>query len=135
MPLDYVIDRNLRLVTATPRGSLTLEEMLGYQREVWSQPDLCGYDEMIVMDEVTDVDSATMGQLKRLASVASTMDLMTGPARMAIVAAQDLHYGLGRMYAVIREDTPLSRKTISVFRTRGDALRWLGKGDGRGMGQ
>ena len=44
MPITYDIDREQRLVLATPRGVLTDAEIFGYQQEVWSQPEVNGYN-------------------------------------------------------------------------------------------
>jgi hypothetical protein len=49
MPLAHRIDHRLRLVLAWASGTLTDEEVFAYQKEVWSRPDVAGYDELVDM--------------------------------------------------------------------------------------
>jgi hypothetical protein len=44
MPLAHRCDHRLRLVLAWASGTLTDEEVFAYQKEVWSRPDVAGYD-------------------------------------------------------------------------------------------
>ena len=48
----------------------------------------------------------------------------TGPSKSAIVALQDLTYGLSRMYEVHRE---LEHQDTRAFRTKEEAILWLQK--------
>jgi len=45
-----------------------------------------------------------------------------GNAKLAIVASDDLHFGLSRMYESMSDDMP---QDIHVFRTVADAEQWL----------
>ena len=45
MPIDYQIVHERRLVMAQGRGTLTDRDVFGYQRDVWSLPEVPGYDE------------------------------------------------------------------------------------------
>ena len=47
------------------------------------------------------------------------------PSKFAIVAPQDLYFGLGRMYESLRESAPHSSRRIAAFRSRAEAERWL----------
>ena len=126
MPLTYRIDHDRRLITVTPRGALLLADMIEYQREVWTRPDLVGYDELIDMNEVAEIEANLPDRMRQLAALSAAMDPVTGPSRMAIVAVQDYHYGLGRMYKALREDSLKSTKAIGIFRTYEAATQWLG---------
>jgi hypothetical protein len=133
MAVEHAVDHEARLVTATLRGALRLEDLLKYQLEVWSRPEFAGYDELVDMNGVTEVEADTTDNVMQLAAVSSSMDAVTGPSRLAIVAEHDYHFGLGRMYQVFREDSPGSTRAIGVFRTREEALRWL-RSPGRAPG-
>ena len=52
MPLAYGIDPQRRLVVNVGNGTLEDAHVIEYQREVWSLPELAGYDELIDMTEV-----------------------------------------------------------------------------------
>ncbi len=44
MPIEFTIDHARRLVTAIARGTLTGQEVFGYQRDAWSRPEVQGYN-------------------------------------------------------------------------------------------
>ena len=54
------------------------------------------------------------------------MDARAPLSRFAIVAPRDFEFGLGRMYEAHREQDSRSTKRVGVFRTREEALAWLG---------
>ena len=55
MPIVHRIDHERRLVVAEGRGIVTDQDVFGYQRDVWSRPEVAGYDELVDMSEVEDI--------------------------------------------------------------------------------
>jgi hypothetical protein len=125
MPVTYDIDHEKRLVAASPHGLLTDAEIFGYQKEVWSRADTRGYDELIDMGGVTQVEFISTERVSKLADLSGIMDSPAIPSKLAIVATSDLHFGLGRMYQSHREMAVAGTKTVRVFRVRAEALKWL----------
>ncbi len=125
MPITYRIDHERRLVDTTVVGVLTSPEIFAYQREVWSRPEVAGYDELVDMGDATLDEFVSHELVSWLAELSASMDTPS-PSRFAIVASEDLHFGLGRMYERMREMKPGSTKAVGVFRTRPEALEWLG---------
>jgi len=125
MPLKYSIDHNLRRVIAEGHGTVTSEEVFRYQREVWSRSDVTGYDELIDMSDVREVNEASSERARALAELSAKTDAPGGAAKLAIVAPQNLMFGLARMYQAYRELNPMSTKRMAVFRDRPAALGWL----------
>jgi len=126
MPLRSHIDHDRRVVFVYAEGLLTDTEMLNYQRNVWSAPAVTGYDELIDMTTVTDVEPYSPDGIKQLATGAARTDSQTLSQRLAIVAPHDLAFGLARMYQAYREASPAATKQVVVFRDRAAALQWLG---------
>jgi hypothetical protein len=52
MPIDYHIDHAHRLVVARGRGIFSTSDVMTYQLEVWSQPEVAGFDELVDMSGV-----------------------------------------------------------------------------------
>jgi hypothetical protein len=129
MPISYDIDRDQRLVIATPHGVLTDAEVFGYQQEVWSRPETNGYDELIDMTGVSRIEFISPDRVTELANLSAGMDAPASPSKLAIIATADLHFGLGRMYQARREIARQSTKVVRVFRSRQEALQWLGVTD------
>src|SRR5262249_61190495 len=98
IPLEHRIDHRLRVVLTRATGTLTDDEVFAYQRDVWSQPDVAGYDELIDMTHVERVAVPSPERVVRLASVSAGMDLPEPTTRLAIVAPRDFEFGLGRLY-------------------------------------
>ena len=126
MPISYRIDRDARRVIATASGILSDEDVFGYQRDAWSRADVAGFDEIVDMTGVNNVELPvpSSDRMRALAAESADMDAPQ-PSRFAIVAPGDLAYGLGRMYAVYRETNGGSTKTVRVFRTMDEAVAWL----------
>ena len=125
MPIEYQIDHDRRRVMAKARGLLTDEEVFGYQREVWARPDVAGYDELIDMSAVESIFPSSPDRIKHLATVSAAMDVKYRASRLAIVASDDLAFGLGRMYEAYRSLNAMSTKKVEVLRSMESALKWL----------
>ena len=128
MPISYAIDHERRLITATLSGILTEEEIFGYQREAWSRPETRGYNELIDMSAVTEVERASADRMVALAELSSSMD-PPASSKLAIVATTNSHFGLGRMYQAYRENARNSTKVIRVFHSSQEAMGWLAAGE------
>ncbi|HEX6791385.1 MAG TPA: hypothetical protein VF247_08765 [Candidatus Krumholzibacteria bacterium] len=128
MPITYQIDHDRRLVHARVTGTLTKEEAFGYQRGVWSDPQVRGYNQLIdasAMDKV-DIPFPSADAMRELASLAASMDDPGVRTRFAIVATSAFAYGLARMYATYRALDPRSTRAVNVFRSVDEATEWLG---------
>jgi len=126
MPLDYEIDHERRLVRVTASGVITPDVLFGYQKAVWSDAAVAGFDELVDMSGVERVEAPSPSNVSALAGYSAKMDADAKPTKLAIVASGDLLFGLGRMYQAYREMKPGSSKEVAVFRTLPDALAWLG---------
>ena len=126
MPIEYWIDHERRLVMAKGHGTLTHEDVLGYQRDVWSNPALAGYDELMDMSHVEHIALSSTERVRELARLSARMDDRSSASRFAIVAPTDLAFGLGRMYETYRNLDDRSTKQVGVFRSLDAALAFLG---------
>ena len=128
MPIRYTIDDGRRLVVARGEGVFTEQEVFDYQNEVWSRPEVAGYDELIDMTAVTEIrmPSPTRGRLKQLAWLSARMDHAGATSKSAIVAPGNLAFGLGRMYEAYRNMERDGNKRVEVFRSEEGALKFLG---------
>jgi hypothetical protein len=125
MPIEYQIDHVRRVVFAKGVGALASEDLFAYQRQVWSRPEVVGFNELADMSEIQNIVHPTSERIRKLADLSASMDI-SSPSRFAIVAPQALPFGLGRMYEIYREMNEQSTKEVRVFRTRQEAMEWLG---------
>jgi len=129
MPIAYTIDHARRLVTAVGQGELTGDDIFGYQQEVWSRPEVRGYDELMDMTKVERIDLRSADHIKQLAEVSASMDAAASQSKFAIVAPGDYAYGLGRMYESYRRLEGRSTKRVGVFRSMAEAEAFLERDD------
>ena len=64
-------------------------------------------------------------EIRRLAAVAENTDHAWGPTKWALIASDDVIYGLSRMYSALTSDHEVA---THVFRTVEAANDWLGIG-------
>jgi hypothetical protein len=126
MPIKYWIDNDRRLVWAKGDGTLSDQDVFEYQRLVWSRPEVAGYAELIDMSAVRDVALPHVARVRELASLSAGMDDRASASKLAIVAPNDLAFGLGRMYEAYRDLEAKSTKQVGVFRSLAEALAFLG---------
>ena len=126
MPIEHRILHHLRLVAARGIGMLAAEDLFDYQREVWSQPELAGYNELMDMTQTKGIVSPSPDRMRELAALSASMDTPPTWTRFAIVAPQDLAFALGELYEAYRRLEPKSTKDVAVFRTMAEALVFLG---------
>lgn len=125
MGITYTIDHEQRLVLARGLETVTAEDLFQYQKEVWSRPDVQGYDEIVDMSAVTHIVRPTPDGMRELAEFSAKMDASSSGAKFAIVAPDDVAFGLGRMYEAFRAVNEQSTKQVQVFRTLPEARLWL----------
>ena len=130
MPIEHTIDHERRLVTAKAKGTLTDEDIFGYQRDVWSRPEVDGYSELVDMSQVDSTDLPSVERVRELARLSAGMDSRSSASRFAIVAPTEIAFGLGRMYEAYRNLDDRSTKEVGVFRSRQEALAFLGIQEG-----
>jgi hypothetical protein len=126
MSIEYRIDHESRIVFAKGRDTFTDADAFGYQRDVWSRPELAGYHELMDMTDVVSIDTPSPSRVRDLALLSAAMDIAANPSKFAIVAPGDVAFGFGRMFAAHRESSPQSqKKEVAVFRSMAAALNWL----------
>ena len=130
MPIEVRLDLEHRWVVAEGHGTVSMEEMLRYQQDVWSRPDVAGWDELVDMSDVREAIAPTAARMQELAARAVSMDHACGRSRLAIVAPQQEFFGLARMYEAYRGLAARSTKQVVVFRDRAEATAWLAEGTG-----
>jgi len=125
MPIEFEIDHARRLVRAKAVGNLTAEDLFKYQHQVWSLPEVRGYNEIVDMTDIREIVSPSHEKLVQLSRFSAQMDDRNTPAKFAIVASDTFAYGLAQLYESYRNLNPRSTKNVCVFRTLQDAQDWI----------
>jgi len=119
MPFFYKIDKPRRLVMSTAAGVLTKTEVLSLQDQLRKDPDFDPtFSQLSDLTHVTDID-ITGSDMRELAARTA----FSPKSRRAVIASNDLAYGLARMFEQFRETK--GDRGIRVFRKLEDALDWV----------
>ncbi|MBC8075243.1 MAG: hypothetical protein H7Y32_04135 [Chloroflexales bacterium] len=119
MPTSYNIDRNRRLVQGGITGIFTQAEAIALNARLKADPQ---FDP--TFRSVWDLTAVTAFALTGNAVRALAQRSVFAPtARCAFVEANDVGYGLGRMFATLRECAGAPH--VAVFRDTAAAWRWL----------
>jgi hypothetical protein len=126
---DTIIDTEHRRVVTTWGKCVTDEALLDYQKSVWSDPDLHGFDELIDFRALEDIDVSADG-LEAVAHAAAGIDDTAGQSRVAVIVNEGLGFGLSRMYESFRELETKARRQVMTFKRMDEALKWLDEAPG-----
>jgi hypothetical protein len=127
MPIDFVVDHEQRLIMTKAHGTMTHEDIAGYQQAIRSRRELIGYNELVDMSQVERIALESIDRVRELAARSAGMDGDAPPSRLAIFAPTSEAFGLGRMYQTYRGLDARSKKEVGVFRTMEEAMAFLNK--------
>lgn len=121
MPVTHRIEE--RLVTIELQGGLSMAELLQAVQDLQALEASLDPtpDRLILVDAITTFEfnfdrMETLGEMRRKA-------VIRNPVRSAIVAGNDLQYGMARMFQSLNSHPNI---TVEVFRQESQARLWLG---------
>jgi len=119
MPAFYKIDRDRQLVLSSGTGILNKTEALALQNRLLADSDFDpSFSQLLDFTHITQFDF-TAADVHQLA----LHSIFSVDSRRAILVPNDLGFGLGRMYGILREAA--GERGIRVFRELEDALDWV----------
>lgn len=118
MPISYEIHAERSLVICHVSGVLSGEELLDHYRTLQDEPLGPEYQQLAHLGDLIDVSASPL-ELKE----AAAMQVFEPGSKRAIVAPDDLAYGMARIFAAYGA---LADQNISVFRSLEQAEQWLG---------
>lgn len=124
MPFKVEIDHEQRLVESRWDGVADENSLFAYIDQIWGDPAVREYDELIDFRQVTEVriDSSAVHQF---AKYSRQYDNPKIRARSAVVAASDLVFGLSRMFSTVRSLDPEDKREFEVFSDFDVGRNWL----------
>jgi hypothetical protein len=118
MAADFIIDEQHRAVFTYGSGVLTYSDCSGHMDRLLSDPRFePDFNQIIDFSDITDLQ-LTVDQIHQL----SRRPIFGAKSRRAYVVATDLHYGLSRMFAALRESE--GEPGIIAFRDLSAAVVW-----------
>ena len=119
MPISYLIDKALGMVFTTSEGVLTAQDILTHRQRLHEDRDFeSSYNQLIDLRGVIEIQISS-GEMRKI----SDYEVFDEKSRRAIVADEDIKFGMARMYEMFCAPEP---HLIKVFRDLAEARRWLG---------
>jgi hypothetical protein len=124
MAIDYRIDSTRGIIFTTATGTLTNQELLAHKQRL--QRDPLFHAGMPQLSDVRGVErlDVTPDGIGQFVQHDATNAGALEPSRLAIVAKEDVVFGMARMY---QARTSRYRPNVGVFRTIEEATNWLGR--------
>jgi len=125
MPISYHIDRQFGVARTTARGVLTEEELLAHKRRLLDDPFFGSG--MVELSDVRGIDrlDVTPHGIRQFVAQDAKDQRRLQDYKLAIVASEDVVYGMARMYQALTGDYV---PHVAVFRDPAEAATWLGQG-------
>ena len=119
MPEFYKIDTERRWVLSSAAGVFSRADAAGHMDRLLKDPAFDpSYSQIADFTQVTKIDLSAE-DLHELAQ----RSIFSAHSRRAFIAPNDVAYGLGRMFGMLRENR--GEMGIRVFRNLEDALDWV----------
>jgi len=119
MPIVSEVIKSRRLVISRANGQLCVDDLEARQQDLKKNPDFDpSFNHLFDMRGVIRIEDVSAHVVKRIAQVRIFSPL----SRRAIVAPDDLAFGLSRMYEVFSRSLD---SNLAVFRNVKDAMEWL----------
>jgi hypothetical protein len=123
MPVEYESDPSLDLTIATIKGTPTLDEIVSAVKSFYgSQPT----KKVIWNWTGSDPSRLTTLDLEQLASFPARYSDLRKGGKTAMVAPDDLSFGISRMFQTFGDMKGLPF-SVRVFHSLGEAFAWLGE--------
>ncbi len=124
MPMSYRIDKTQNVVFMEGNGTLTDEDMVDCIRRLREDADLEA--NMMTLSDMRPVErlAITTSGIETMIGLMKATGASRGEAKAAIVAAEDVQFGMARMFQSKAEDTV--NPQVQVFRDIAAARIWIG---------
>jgi len=129
MLVSHRIDHDSKVIITTfaPEDvtlKLFLETFNKYQDELKYLPDFQKYNELVDFRPITSIN-ITDSELKQLSNLASKQDTREIVTKLALLVDSKPAFTLAKVYEVIRNLNPASKKQVKVFQEFEEAPDWV----------
>ncbi|MFT5320114.1 MAG: hypothetical protein ACI934_000245 [Pseudohongiellaceae bacterium] len=129
MLVSHRIDHDNKIIITTfaPEEAslkLFLEAFNTYQEELRFLPDYLEYNEMVDFRSITNIN-ITASELKKLSTLTIAKDVRETVTKLALLVDSRPARTLAKVYEMIRNFNPSSKKQVKIFQDTDSALSWL----------
>lgn len=123
MPIEYGIITDQKLAYIRAWGKVSAEDIMMKGAAMFSEKSWKnGYHIICDYRDIEDLH-ADMEDVQRIVNQDKDNEAIFDRSRLALVATEDLVYGVSRMWELLSQD---NRQEKMIFRNMEDAIEWLG---------
>ena len=124
MPITYQVRREHHLILLVHIGTIPDDEFLAFYKSLYENDRIDPLMNLLVDLRQADSTPRSPDVLRQFAQfIQAKLKEVPEQPKVAVVAPEDLSFGLARMYEIFSYSVPWD---FEVFRTMDDALAWLG---------
>jgi hypothetical protein len=123
MPIKFKYDPDNNILYETGEDEVTYQDFVEYRENLLAQPARPASKALVLCDYRTARIALSSEEMWRIKGKSDKVADFFGGAKVAIVAADDLGFGMARMYSMASEPGDFE---VEVFKTVAQACAWLG---------
>lgn len=127
MPISFAIHEEQGLFVSRWVGAISDSDLIpSYDRLFANEKYQPGFHELVDLRNANMAGVTVDGSRGLARMVESYLAGKCGSFRTAVIAPEDLSFGIARIYGAVAEESP---EDVMVFRELTDALEWIGVDD------
>jgi len=124
MPIKTLYDNESGLVQTTCSGKISYTDLSNYQKSVWLEPDVTGFNEIIDFSEA-DLSEISFSDLISLAENTPKVFALSLHSKLALITKTDHQKQLIEFYISVNTLAETPARSIKNFDSLNNALSWL----------
>lgn len=121
MSMDLRYDKHKKILYCLCAGAASIEEFDATMALIVSADEYPPDVSVLWNVQAIDANTFDVTMVAQIASIRKAYPTR-GDSKLAIVASDDIHFGLSRMYEMMTDEMP---QGVHVFRSMADAEQWL----------
>lgn len=123
MPIKFRYDPDRNILYETGEGEVTYQDFVEHRQNLLASPVKPASKALVLCDYRTARISLSSEEVWRIKRKSDKVAEFFGGAKVAIVAADALGFGMARMYSMASEPGDFE---VDVFKNMAEACAWLG---------
>ena len=123
MPIKFRYDADRNILYETGEGELSYQDFTEYRANLLAQPIRPASKALVLADYRNARIALSSDEMWQIKKQSDEVAGFFGGAKVAIVAPDDLGFGMARMYSMVSEAGDFEG---AVFKTMSEARAWLG---------
>jgi hypothetical protein len=124
MNITFQIDTKLNTIFSKARGPISIDDLIHNAKAIQRHPKFKkNLNSLLDLSEARPAENIDFNKVNMFRDFTESIQEIRGSCKLAIVAPEDLVFGLSRMFAILSEGLSIHTR---IFRSEKEAREWLG---------